>query len=200
MWSHLALNITAGAYFIYTLFHKVGNDELDNCIASYSDDLLSQYDCAKEFHIYRGVIISIYVVICLFELCASSYLPLSLHHPPQPFTMVCDRICLLINEQVSVSSSPVMPCSFGKRRRWFIRHPLRQLPPYQYYRRWRRHITAGKSMRSLSQIVHLVRITRRTSELGMTTMSSTRNTYYLVVSRERESSTENATPRTAIAA
>jgi hypothetical protein len=82
LWSHLALNITAGAYFIYTLFHKVGDDDLNNCIASYVGDLISQYTCAQEFEIYRRVIITIYVVICLFELCASSSLPLSLHLPP----------------------------------------------------------------------------------------------------------------------
>jgi len=68
VWSHLAFNVTAGAYFIYTLFHKVGDDDLDNCIASYTGDLISQYTCAKEFEIYRGVIISIYIVLCLFEL------------------------------------------------------------------------------------------------------------------------------------
>jgi len=69
VWSHLALNITSGAYFIYTLFHKVGDDDLDNCIESYVGDLIGQYTCGKEFEIYRGVIISIYVVLCLFELC-----------------------------------------------------------------------------------------------------------------------------------
>lgn len=69
VWSHLALNITAGAYFIYTLFHKVSDDDLNNCIASYLGDLISQYTCAKEFEIYRRVIITIYVVICVFELC-----------------------------------------------------------------------------------------------------------------------------------
>jgi len=69
VWSHLALNVTAGAYFIYTLFHKVGDDDLSNCIASYVGDLIGQFTCAKEFEIYRHVIISIYVVFCLFELC-----------------------------------------------------------------------------------------------------------------------------------
>jgi hypothetical protein len=185
LWSHLALNVTAGAYFIYTLFHKVSDDDLSNCIASYPGDLISQYVCAKEFEIYRHVIITIYVVLCLFELCESSSLSVT-PPPPQSFTMACDRICLLINEQVSVSSSPAILCSFGKRRRWVIRHPLRWLQPYQYYRRWRRHITTlvGKSMRSLRQIVHLVRITRRESELGddeMTTMSSTGNTVHAIM-------------------
>ena len=82
--SHLALNITAGAYFIYTLFHKVGYDDLSNCIESYVGDLISQYTCAKEFEIYRGVIITIYVVICVFELCAFSSLSLSLRLSPNP--------------------------------------------------------------------------------------------------------------------
>jgi hypothetical protein len=133
VWTHLALNVTSGAYFIYTLYHKVGDDDLDNCIASYVGDIVSQYTCMKEFEIYRCVIVTIYVVLCVFELGASSSLSLS-QLPLQPFTTMCDRICLLIHEQVFVSSSPVMSCSFGKRRRWVIRHPLRRLLPYQYYR------------------------------------------------------------------
>ncbi|KAI0281862.1 hypothetical protein BGY98DRAFT_912943 [Russula aff. rugulosa BPL654] len=69
VWSHLALNVISGAYFIYTLFHKVSEDDLNNCIASYEGDLISQFTCAKEFEIYRHVIITIYLVIVLFELC-----------------------------------------------------------------------------------------------------------------------------------
>jgi hypothetical protein len=84
VWLHLALNITSGAYFIYTLFHKVGNYELNNCIASYEGDLISQITCAGEFEIYRHVIISIYLVIVLFELCASSSSSVSTS-PPQSF-------------------------------------------------------------------------------------------------------------------
>jgi len=68
VWLHLAFNITSGAYFIYTLFHKVGEYELDNCISSYVDDLTSQYYCAKEFEIYRRVIICLYITFCLLEL------------------------------------------------------------------------------------------------------------------------------------
>lgn len=81
VWSHLALNIVSGAYFIYTLYHKVGDYDLNNCVASYEGDLISQFTCAKEFMIYRGVIISIYLVLVVFELCASSSLSLS---PPSP--------------------------------------------------------------------------------------------------------------------
>lgn len=83
VWSHLAFNIAAGAYFIYTLFHQVGEDTLNNCIYSYSDDLISLYDCEEEFVVYRHVIICLYVVFCLLELCASSFL--SLHLPPNSF-------------------------------------------------------------------------------------------------------------------
>jgi hypothetical protein len=94
VWSHLALNVTSGAYFIYTLFHKVGGDyELDNCIESYVGDIISQYTCMKEFEIYRGVIISIYVVICLFELSASSSLSLSFNL--SPILHRCVRLDLL---------------------------------------------------------------------------------------------------------
>ena len=82
VWSHLAFNIAAGAYFIYTLYHQVGDDTLSNCIYSYGDDLISLYECGEEFEVYRHVIICLYVVFCLLELCASSYL--SLHLPPNP--------------------------------------------------------------------------------------------------------------------
>ncbi len=152
----------AGAYFIYTLFHKVGRDgNLNNCISSYDGDLIGQYTCVKEFEVYRGVIISIYIVFCLLELCGSS--SLSLHLSSQSVIIVCDLIWLLINEQGFVSSSPVTSCSFGKRRRWVIRHQLRRLQPY---RRWRRRITTSTTMRSLNQIIHLVGIFRSMSELG----------------------------------
>jgi hypothetical protein len=76
----LALNIVAGAYFIYTLFHKIGEDDLNNCIF-FSDDQTSQDECEKEFDVYRVVIICIYTVFCLLELGASSP---SLHPPILP--------------------------------------------------------------------------------------------------------------------
>ena len=155
VWSHLALNIAAGAYFIYTLFHQVGEDDLNNCFFSYFYDGTSQNECEEEFQIYRVVIICVYIFFCLLELCASSSLP-----PPQPFPTGCDRICSPIYEQVFVSSSPVTSHSLGKRRRRTIRHPLKRL---RLYLRWLQRITTGETMSSLSQ---LGRTSRSMCELG----------------------------------
>jgi hypothetical protein len=83
IWSHLAFNIAAGAYFIYTLFHQVGKDDLNNCFYYCSEDIIAQLECLQEFEIYRNVIICLYIVFCLLELCASSSLSLHLH--PHPF-------------------------------------------------------------------------------------------------------------------
>ncbi|KAF8483437.1 hypothetical protein DFH94DRAFT_310844 [Russula ochroleuca] len=69
VWSHLALNIAAGAYFIHTLFHQVGEDDLSNCFYSYFDDNTSLDECEEEFQIYRVVIICVYIAFCLLELC-----------------------------------------------------------------------------------------------------------------------------------
>jgi hypothetical protein len=145
VWSHLAFNIAAGAYFIYTLFHQIGEDDLNNCFFSYFYDNTSQDECEEEFQTYRVVIICVYIFFCLLELCASSSLP----PPPQPFLTACGRICLPIYEQVFVSSLPVTSHSLGKRRRRTIRHPLRRM---RLYLRWLRHITTEESMCSLSQL------------------------------------------------
>lgn len=82
IWSHLAFNIVAGAYFIYTLFHKVGEEDLSNCLFYCSDDIIAQLDCIQEFQVYRNVIICLYIIFCLLELCASSSLYLSTFIPP----------------------------------------------------------------------------------------------------------------------
>jgi len=67
IWLHLAFNIVAGAFFIYTLFHKVGDEDLSNCFFYCSDDIIAQFDCVKEFEVYRNVIICLYVIFCLLE-------------------------------------------------------------------------------------------------------------------------------------
>ena len=125
-WLHLALNITSGAYFIYTLYHKVGNYELNNCVKSYVGDLIDQYYCAKEFEVYRHVIIALYVIFCVLELGTFS-------------SLSATGSVSLSTKQGFVSSSPVTLRSFGKRRRWIFRHPLRWLQ--RNSRRLRRHIT-----------------------------------------------------------
>jgi hypothetical protein len=99
VWSHLALNIAAGAYFIHTLFHQVGEDDLSNCFYSYFDDNTSLDECEEEFQIYRVVIICVYIAFCLLELCASSsLLPPTLSHGLRPdlFTHIRTGVCLVV--------------------------------------------------------------------------------------------------------
>jgi len=71
---HLGFSIATGAFFIYTLFHKVGDSEINNCIANDVDDLNLNLnlngieDCMRGFMIYRGVLVAAYVVFWLLQL------------------------------------------------------------------------------------------------------------------------------------
>ena len=78
---HLGFSIVSGVYFIYTLFHKVGEHEVDNCIARHSKDSNKEEECRKEVHYLRGAAIALYIVFWLFQLCASLFF---LHLPALP--------------------------------------------------------------------------------------------------------------------
>lgn len=65
-----------GAYFIYTLYHKVGEQDVNNCIAENDSDITKVEDCKAAFDFVRGITIGIYIVFWLFELCASLFLSL----------------------------------------------------------------------------------------------------------------------------
>jgi len=67
MW-HLGFSIVSGAYFIYTLFHKVGQHEVDNCLARHSKDSNKEEECRKDVHYFRGVIIALYIICWLLQL------------------------------------------------------------------------------------------------------------------------------------
>ncbi|KAH9027286.1 hypothetical protein EDB84DRAFT_1500477 [Lactarius hengduanensis] len=67
VWYHLGFSIATGAYFIYTLFHKVGTDDVNNC-ASGSTSQSKQDECKKAFDAGRGVIIGLYIFFWLIEL------------------------------------------------------------------------------------------------------------------------------------
>ena len=68
VWYHLGFSIVTGAYFIYTLFHKVGNDDVNNCVSS-STTQFTQDECQKAFDVLRGVTIGFYIFLWLIELC-----------------------------------------------------------------------------------------------------------------------------------
>jgi len=65
---HLGCSLVTGAYFIYTLYHKVGEQDVNNCIAENSSDDTKVQDCKAAFDFIRGITIGIYIVFWLFEL------------------------------------------------------------------------------------------------------------------------------------
>lgn len=67
VWIHLGFNVGTGAYFLYTLFHKIGQQDLNDC-QSTNDTDLTRAACKKGFEIARGILVGIYVVVWLVEL------------------------------------------------------------------------------------------------------------------------------------
>ncbi len=75
LWYHLGFSIATGAYFIYTLFHKVGDDDVNNCVNS-STSQSEQDECKRAFDNSRRVTIVLYVIFWLIELCMFYVSPL----------------------------------------------------------------------------------------------------------------------------
>jgi magnesium-transporting ATPase (P-type) len=69
VWYHLGFSIVTGAYFIYTLFHKVGNDDVNNCVSSGTSQR-TQDACQRAFDAARGITIGLYILLWLTELWA----------------------------------------------------------------------------------------------------------------------------------
>ncbi|KAI0056130.1 hypothetical protein BV25DRAFT_1646828 [Artomyces pyxidatus] len=67
VWCHLGVNIATGVYFIYTLFHQVGDNDVNNCVGS-STDKIKQDACKAAFDVGRGITIGLYVFFWLIEL------------------------------------------------------------------------------------------------------------------------------------
>jgi len=63
---HLGFSIATGAFFIYTLFHKVGREDVNNCISG-STSQSKQDECQSQFHAARAFIIVLYILFWLFE-------------------------------------------------------------------------------------------------------------------------------------
>ena len=53
VWIHLGFNVGTGAYFLYTLFHKIGQQDLNDC-QSTNDTDLTRAACRKGFEIARA--------------------------------------------------------------------------------------------------------------------------------------------------
>jgi len=65
---HLGFSIASGAYFIFTLFRKAGENEVDKCIANNGGDSNKEEDCRRALKLGRGIVIALYVLFWLFEL------------------------------------------------------------------------------------------------------------------------------------
>jgi hypothetical protein len=77
---HIGFSIVTGVFFIYTLFHKVGDQDVSNCVNG-STDPNAQGDCKRAFDVVRGLVIAINIIFWILEFCAySSPLFLSLHY------------------------------------------------------------------------------------------------------------------------
>ena len=73
---HLGFSIAIGAYFIYTLFHKVGEHGVNDCIIDNIKDPDAAKECKEGFKFARGIIVCIFILFWLFELCAFLFLSL----------------------------------------------------------------------------------------------------------------------------
>jgi len=67
VWYHLGFSIGSGVFFIYTLFHKVGDEDVNNCISD-NTSLSEQDDCRTQFHVSRAFTIAGYIIFWLIEL------------------------------------------------------------------------------------------------------------------------------------
>lgn len=64
-------SIATGAFFLYTLFNRTGDNDIQNCVNGSTDDLKKEA-CKKGFEVIRGVIVGAFVLVWLIELCAYS--------------------------------------------------------------------------------------------------------------------------------
>jgi len=65
--SHLGFSIATGVFFLYTLFHRTGDNDIQNCVNGSTDDLKKEA-CKKGFEVMRGVIVGAFVLVWLIEL------------------------------------------------------------------------------------------------------------------------------------
>ena len=68
VWYHFGFSVATGAYFIWTLFHSVGDNDVNNCVSS-STSPSTRDECQRAFEVGRGLTIGIYILLWLTELC-----------------------------------------------------------------------------------------------------------------------------------
>ncbi|KAI0251051.1 hypothetical protein BJV78DRAFT_1126965 [Lactifluus subvellereus] len=103
---HLGFGIVTGSFFIYTLFHKIGDQDVSNCVSG-STDPSALDDCKKAFEVVRGFTVGIYIIFWITELwgclIAAEYVsqlkqdePLD-HPPPALVTASAPRMATTYN-------------------------------------------------------------------------------------------------------
>lgn len=73
---HLGVSIATGVFFIWSLFHKAGEQSIDNCVSGST----TESECQSQFNTTRRIIIAVYILIWLFEFC--TFFP----------SLVCDHV------------------------------------------------------------------------------------------------------------
>jgi len=64
---HLGFSLGISVYFIYTLFFKVGEEDVNNCIANHSKDSNKEEECKKDFHYFRSMLIGFSIIFWLLQ-------------------------------------------------------------------------------------------------------------------------------------
>ena len=64
------LIVGVGVYFVWTLFHGRGEDDVNNCIGGTTGDVgdVKQWVCQKGFDVIRILILAFFIIIWLFEI------------------------------------------------------------------------------------------------------------------------------------
>ena len=67
------LNVASGIFFIYQLFHGAGDAQVQKCVADAQSGAqdVNHWVCSEGFAVARDVVVAVYVVFWLVEICAS---------------------------------------------------------------------------------------------------------------------------------
>jgi hypothetical protein len=66
---HFVFSIISGTFTLYALFHNDWQTALESCINESNDELTKEF-CGEGHSVVKGIIVSIFIVIWLLELCA----------------------------------------------------------------------------------------------------------------------------------
>lgn len=68
---HLGFNIAAGIFTLYSLFKKNSQDAVNQCMSASTDATVQ--GCQSGIAIMKGLMVAIYVITWLIELCKSNH-------------------------------------------------------------------------------------------------------------------------------